>query len=382
LRYPFFSAASNIGAFIGSAILSIFLTTDPDFPCGLMLWSTNIIFPLYGLPMVFGAIGYGFHFYLSEQQASARVELVQSSQAFSTSLEEQLPPIWKYRHYLSFRNLLYAFAVFIVLHFIEAIVETVVFIDTFSHNMNPCNPSFVEYRTGAIAIAYVVAVLVISVVIRNGKDAYNIKTEYLILAVLWLFICIFYFIYQQTGLQTKLEVRSAIVLLIGLYSGFCIKTVYPYLYVVLYLERRDHKGAETEFHFKTLLDNLSFRNVFYEYLKLQFCSENLLCWEAIANWNVLARENSPHAKGQALMIFDKFIREDAPFELNIQAKQREDLETQLKLEGDIIDPNIYAGVEKTLVHDLYLGSYLPFLHSSAGKQAIKPSSEQPMMTWA
>ncbi len=199
-------------------------------------------------------------------------------------------------------------------------------------------------------------VIILSIIIRNGNDAYHIKTEFVILAVLWVVLLPlwlmypsgqFYYIvlliqcrYFLLGLDSKWHLRASIVLLIGLYISFCTTTIsFPLSTVSVYFlecediwpciyvwrkEREDIPSSDeplSEKQFHNSLGNIEFRyfsslllfclshklcsNAFYEYLKLQLSSENLLCWEAIESYKILRKSGTAGAKTQAKMIFNK-----------------------------------------------------------------------------
>jgi len=277
--------------------------------------------------------------------------------------------LWKFRRYLTFRYLLYAFFGFLLLHIAVAVVETIIYIGKYSGNMEQCSYAFMYYRMAFISGIYLLAILVIAVFLREGNDAYRIKTELLLLAILW-FLCLpAYFVYSLLNLGATTDVYSELILLFGLYVSFCIRTISPCLSATR-KNLAKQKEITSEQDFIDILANVHFRNCFYEYLKLQFCAEGLLCWEAIATYHALRKTNQVAANRQARTVFEKFIKEGAPFELNIPLSQRHEIQDKL---GDFRDfePSIFREIERTIIHELYLASYAEFLRSPMAKRLIQ-----------
>ncbi|GAM24257.1 hypothetical protein SAMD00019534_074320 [Acytostelium subglobosum LB1] len=77
-----------------------------------------------------------------------------------------------------------------------------------------------------------------------------------------------------------------------------------------------------------ILNNANLRAAFGSFLKSQFCLENLLCWEAIELYKH-KNGNASEIYQMAEDIYNKFIKVNAIYEINIYVKQKELLKEKL-----------------------------------------------------
>ncbi|EFA81160.1 hypothetical protein PPL_05997 [Heterostelium album PN500] len=78
-----------------------------------------------------------------------------------------------------------------------------------------------------------------------------------------------------------------------------------------------------------ILKNSSLRSAFYDFLKSQFCVENLLCWEAIEKYKS-KNGSASEMYTMAEEIYKKFIKDNSKYEINIYSKQKDLLKEKLK----------------------------------------------------
>ncbi|XP_068197024.1 regulator of G-protein signaling 21-like [Antennarius striatus] len=121
--------------------------------------------------------------------------------------------------------------------------------------------------------------------------------------------------------------------------------------------RQETDEAKLEETLETLLSQQSGQTVFREFLKSEFCEENLDFWFACEEFRTFSSEEE--LMGSATRIYEEFIKADAPNQVNLDFNTIEDIRRSLHRPG----PLCFAVAQSKIYSLMENDSFPRFIHS-------------------
>eukprot|EP01111_Echinosteliopsis_oligospora_P017517 TRINITY_DN7623_c0_g1_i3.p1 TRINITY_DN7623_c0_g1~~TRINITY_DN7623_c0_g1_i3.p1 ORF type:complete len:390 (-),score=61.81 TRINITY_DN7623_c0_g1_i3:195-1364(-) len=171
--------------------------------------------------------------------------------------------------------------------------------------------------TVCIGVVYIIFVFFFVYVLKTAKDAYFLKQEFRAICISWLVFVLIWVIWLQADIL-KNSFPSFFWISMAAISNMLVSGYYVWFQVYLderTKRKRDEEGVVFDGTLRQMLHRPAFKTRFYDFLKLQFCVENLLFWDAVREW-----KHGGHDYSVACQIYDQFIRSDAENQVNIGNK--------------------------------------------------------------
>jgi len=173
-----------------------------------------------------------------------------------------------------------------------------------------------------VYIGYSLLTLVLAIVayiaLFLSKDAFKIKEElryYLIVLVpIILIATILGLLELNQQFVPSLYFPSEVFPIVEVFFTFIISGVH--LFFLCWKEKRTTSETEEKDLSGRLIGSPEFRQLFFDFLCLQLCIENLLFWEDIQRFKRIPN-GSPEQQQQANILFAKYIKAGSEYEVNI-----------------------------------------------------------------
>jgi regulator of G-protein signaling len=124
--------------------------------------------------------------------------------------------------------------------------------------------------------------------------------------------------------------------------------------------------------FRLLLENLAGVEIFQQHLLKELSVENIMFWNAVNEFKLFASECSEveFIKKSAQSMFDTYISESAPFQVNISSEQNSFIENQLKPTFADISKlrELFDGAQKEVFFLMARDSFQRFKHTEVYQQ--------------
>jgi len=134
-------------------------------------------------------------------------------------------------------------------------------------------------------------------------------------------------------------------------------------------DKSEKKSPKIGTELDDLLAVRAFRPLFLIFLEQHYCSENLLCYEAIVAWKKIERYMEPRLiKAKAVELHYKYVKLNSDCQVNLPLPLRNKVEEGLKEHR--IARNIFDSVQQELNKLLYFDSFMKFKESPLFTQYI------------
>ncbi|KAM4728614.1 regulator of G-protein signaling 21-like [Anableps anableps] len=131
-----------------------------------------------------------------------------------------------------------------------------------------------------------------------------------------------------------------------------------------------YEASLLEASLETVLSKKSGRRVFWEFLRLEFCEENLEFWLACKEYQSFY--SLEEQKRIAASIYEEFIRDGSPKQVNLDSCTREAIRKSLEQPG----PSCFAVAEKKIYILMENCSFPRFIETESYKLFINSISNQ------
>lgn len=353
-RNPQFLIVQNVGNVASFTITTTYLALRPDFSCYLYYFGAMLIYSGMILPLAIRYWQYAINFHISKVRSLFR-ENVQMPDWGSQS--------WFFRNRWAssprFLNII--FVVFFIILFMPNVPYYAVRgAYEYSEKTGGCD----VYQVGIIlmpliAVFFVALFIVLGYLMWGSKDAYNVKTEMYALLVLWFLVILVWVPYSLIRTTLQRDLSPSVWLIIGLYGTFCTCCIYPLYLIYRYPLQAIVAEPSASGEFKWFLEQLEdtrFRNALHDFVKLQFCQENVLFYEVVSEWKRMDAGEKKLA--QARFIHENYILESGLCQVNLPGEMRERI-TRGLAKGDA-PPEFFDGALKEVLEMLYSNSLTPF----------------------
>lgn len=350
-RNPLFLIVQNLGSMVSCLFLSTYIYLRPDYPCQLFYVGLITTYSLFATPLLLRTWEYCVNFHISLLKLHYRATMYVKWEKTS----------WVYEHRwvgspIFLKRLLLFAVIFMCLPIIAIGFPSQFEYDDISWGCS--------MKGGAIYIGlgggliFLVAAVGMGFLIYRSQDAFKIKTELNILALLWFSILVTFVVYVNVPSRPYHDALPASTfILIGYVVTIFICNILPLYYAHQSDKIRSRKSSGTLSHFSSMLESVAFRNRFHEFLTRQFCQENLQFYELVMEWKAL-RPNDPERAIKARSIVDVFVVEHSVCQVHMP----EVLRNQIIKEStqDDISSTIFDAALSALVEDMHVNSYRQF----------------------
>lgn len=366
-RSPIFLITQNVGSMMCALLLSIYWAFKPNISCGVYFMAYVFAEAGMGVALSMRCWQYSVNYHISVLKAQYRESLFGSAAIWKT---DKLWWLFTHKWVSSFSFLVKILIVIYVLLFVVMLIPFLArYEDTVSYNeQGLCQiKDPLAYTIIAIGATFVLFDISLATLIRKSRDAYHIKTETLMLSVLWIAALLIGGLFSSFGAFPS-AISAELVLVVAILLTLLVSTIFP-----LFLSYRYDKYMEKSkydvnlSYFEDLLQSFHFRNVFHDFLTKEFAQENLLFYEIVNRWKELPPQD-PTKNSMAQHIYGNFILSHGVCQVNIEDDVKQKIEQKIKL--DPIPDTIFDEVFEMLVNDMLLSSFRQFKSSDMYREAL------------
>lgn len=352
----------NSGALTSATILTLYFGLRPAFSCYLYYIASLLIYSGFILPLAVRYWEYCVNFHISKVRTKFRSNVLLPNWGENS---------WFFRNrWVSSPKFLNTF--FSIL-FVILLIPTIPYFflrddDEYNQKTGGCQVYAAGvYLVPVIALICFVLFAVLAYLMKNSRDAYHIKTEMYALTITWVTVLVIWIPYSQLSITFLKTLSPSFWMVMGLYSSsvwicfFPLILVYRHPVILLPIGGAEG-GPNGEFNdFVEKLENLRFRNALHDFLKLQFCQENILFYEVVTDWRRLPMSDSDRT-ATAKSIHDNYVLESGLCQVNLPGSLRQQVSRDIN--KDPVPPEIFDASLKEVLEMIYANSFLPFKAST------------------
>lgn len=346
-RNPLLLIVQNIGGMMCVFLLSLFIAMRPNYNCIFFFIGYTFVYSVFGVSAILRIWQICVNFHISLLKLQYRSSLFlnwNTSSWFSRHKWVGEPPFLR-------KVLLASVVLFsIPIVFIALPGQTY-----FEYSSLSCNwkkiPSNIML---GVAILFWSSSILMGTLYKNAKDAYKIKVELGLIALVWFVAVTSFVIYTNPVRRVDRYFSASNIIILANFFSLLICNVIP-LHCAWEFEKACRgEQVNSLAIFKKLLLQLEFRDRFHDFLNKTFCQENLQFYEVVTLWKNLSYID-PTRYEKLRSIIEVFVIENSVCEVSLEDKIR----TKIMQDFARADPpnTIFDEAVEALIQDMHANSY-------------------------